>query len=81
MSVSQLHALVSVHEIFVRHSLDLTNTSSLMFLDRLSPFCRVVEAAHGQEALNLLDRVKPNLILSDVMMPGENVSEFDAFQV
>ncbi|KAL5490593.1 hypothetical protein ACEPAI_5427 [Sanghuangporus weigelae] len=33
------------------------------------PFCRVVEASNGQEALSLLDEIKPNLILSDVMMP------------
>ncbi|KAI5119585.1 hypothetical protein M0805_006470 [Coniferiporia weirii] len=33
------------------------------------PFCRVVEASNGQEALHLLDEIKPNLILSDVMMP------------
>ncbi|KAL5528950.1 hypothetical protein ACEPAG_4924 [Sanghuangporus baumii] len=33
------------------------------------PFCQVVEASNGQEALSLLDEIKPNLILSDVMMP------------
>ncbi|KAH8117651.1 hypothetical protein DFH11DRAFT_1724631 [Phellopilus nigrolimitatus] len=33
------------------------------------PFCQVAEASNGQEALNLLDEIKPNLILSDVMMP------------
>ncbi|THH05145.1 hypothetical protein EW145_g5011 [Phellinidium pouzarii] len=32
-------------------------------------FCQVVEASNGQEALHLLDSIKPNLILSDVMMP------------
>lgn len=38
---------------------------------RFIPYCQVVEANNGQEALNLLDHIKPHLILSDVMMPGK----------
>ena len=41
-----------------------------MCILRFIPYCQVVEASNGQEALHLLDEVKPNLILSDVMMPG-----------
>lgn len=42
---------------------------------RLSPYLTVVEARHGQEALNVFEtaKVKPNLVLSDVMMPGTYV--------
>jgi hypothetical protein len=34
------------------------------------PFCQVVEAVNGQDALDKLERVKPDLVISDVMMPG-----------
>ncbi len=36
----------------------------------LSPFCRVKTADDGVEALDLARRWKPDLVLSDVMMPG-----------
>lgn len=64
-----------VHEICVSsiaHTRQLA--AELIGYDRLSPFCRVVEASHGQEALKLLDRIRPNLILSDVVMPGACVT-------
>ncbi|TDL18928.1 hypothetical protein BD410DRAFT_792720 [Rickenella mellea] len=35
----------------------------------LAPYCKVVEAPNGQEALQILNFVKPSLILTDVMMP------------
>jgi len=38
----------------------------------MNPYYRVAEAADGNEALRLLPEVKPDLILSDVMMPGMN---------
>ncbi|KAI0035068.1 hypothetical protein K488DRAFT_44039 [Vararia minispora EC-137] len=33
------------------------------------PFCQVIEAVNGQDALDKIDRVRPNLVISDVMMP------------
>ena len=38
----------------------------------MSPYYRVVEAVDGNEALRILPEVKPDLVLSDVMMPGMN---------
>ncbi|KAL1744064.1 hypothetical protein HDZ31DRAFT_39460 [Schizophyllum fasciatum] len=35
----------------------------------LAPYCKIVEACNGQEALDLAMRAKPNVVLSDVMMP------------
>ncbi|EIN09171.1 hypothetical protein PUNSTDRAFT_126249 [Punctularia strigosozonata HHB-11173 SS5] len=35
----------------------------------LSPYCTVVEARHGQEALTMLEGGLPNVVLSDIMMP------------
>jgi CheY-like chemotaxis protein len=34
-----------------------------------APFCRVVEARDGQEALDMCKKSVPNLIITDVMMP------------
>lgn len=42
----------------------------LMRRRRFTSFCQVIEASNGQEALHMLDEVRPNLILSDVMMPS-----------
>ena len=38
----------------------------------MSPYYRVVEATDGNEALRMLPDVNPDLVLSDVMMPGMN---------
>lgn len=35
----------------------------------LSRYCTVVEACNGQEALTITKTIKPNVVLSDVMMP------------
>lgn len=35
----------------------------------LSRYCTVVEARHGKEALDIAISIRPNLVLSDVMMP------------
>jgi two-component system cell cycle response regulator DivK len=32
--------------------------------------CNIVEAAHGQQALDLIQRERPNLVLLDIDMPG-----------
>ena len=37
-----------------------------------TPFCTVIEAANGEEALQMARTTPPNLILSDVMMPKMN---------
>jgi CheY-like chemotaxis protein len=34
-----------------------------------APFCRVVEARDGQEALDMCKKSVPDLIITDVMMP------------
>jgi len=34
-----------------------------------APFCRVVEARDGQEALDMCQKSVPDLIITDVMMP------------
>lgn len=34
-----------------------------------APFCRVVEARDGQEALEMCQNSSPDLIITDVMMP------------
>ena len=34
-----------------------------------APFCRVVEARDGQEALDMCQKLVPDLIITDVMMP------------
>lgn len=34
-----------------------------------SPYCKLVEARDGKEALDLCETVQPDLIISDVMMP------------
>lgn len=34
-------------------------------------YCTVVAAAHGQQALDLIDRgLRPTVVVCDVMMPG-----------
>ena len=38
----------------------------------LSPECRLIEAADGEEALDLTKQSMPDLVLSDVMMPKMN---------
>lgn len=38
----------------------------------LSPYCTVIEAPDGQAALNIAVEQPPNLIVSDVMMPGQS---------
>jgi signal transduction histidine kinase len=40
-----------------------------------TPYCKVIEASSGQEALNLARRSPPDLILSDLMMPRMNGQE------
>jgi CheY-like chemotaxis protein len=35
-----------------------------------SSFCKVIEAVNGEEALAMVPKIKPDLIISDVMMPG-----------
>jgi len=35
----------------------------------------VIEASSGEEALNILNSVKPDLILLDILMPGMNGAE------
>ncbi|KAI0035069.1 hypothetical protein K488DRAFT_83402 [Vararia minispora EC-137] len=35
-----------------------------------TPFCHVIEASNGEEALKIIGTVRPNLVISDVMMPG-----------
>ena len=40
----------------------------------LTPYCTVVEASNGQEALDLAIKTKPNVVLSDVMMPSVRVN-------
>ncbi|OCF72550.1 hypothetical protein I204_06932 [Kwoniella mangroviensis CBS 8886] len=40
-----------------------------------SPYCRVVEAVNGKQALELAQRTPPHLILSDLMMPLMNGQE------
>jgi CheY-like chemotaxis protein len=37
-----------------------------------APFCKVVEATNGKEALSMAKANPPNLILSDMMMPKLN---------
>jgi two-component system cell cycle response regulator/two-component system cell cycle response regulator DivK len=32
--------------------------------------CHIIEATHGQQALDLIQRERPNLVLLDVDMPG-----------
>lgn len=34
-----------------------------------APFCSVIEARDGQEALDMCQKSVPNLIITDVMMP------------
>ena len=36
----------------------------------LSPYCTIVESENGEAALKVVGTVKPNLIITDVMMPG-----------
>lgn len=41
-------------------------------ISSFSRFCRVVEAIHGQEALDIINAgVRPDLIISDIMMPSK----------
>jgi CheY-like chemotaxis protein len=34
--------------------------------------CQIIEAAHGQDALDLMQREHPDLVLLDIDMPGMN---------
>ncbi|KAI0320178.1 hypothetical protein OF83DRAFT_1281345 [Amylostereum chailletii] len=43
--------------------------ASLYMKSLFYPYCQVVEAINGQDALNMIADAKPNLIISDVMMP------------
>jgi len=54
--------------LLVDDNLDMRNYLRCMF----SPFCQVIEATNGREALRLAIKLQPNLILSDVMMPKMN---------
>ncbi len=38
-----------------------------------SPYCTIIEAKDGQEALAMCQTAKPDLIISDVMMPNVGV--------
>ncbi|WVQ64073.1 uncharacterized protein L199_002232 [Kwoniella botswanensis] len=40
-----------------------------------SPYCRVIEAVNGKQALELAQKTPPHLILSDLMMPIMNGQE------
>lgn len=37
--------------------------------DIFAPFCKVVEAGDGVEALEMVNKHHPNLIIADVMLP------------
>lgn len=39
-----------------------------------APFCGVVEARDGQEALDLCKKSAPDLIITDVMMPNVSLA-------
>jgi CheY-like chemotaxis protein len=39
-----------------------------------APFCGVVEARDGQEALDMCRKSRPDLIITDVMMPVVRLS-------
>lgn len=39
-----------------------------------APFCNVVEARDGQEALEMCGKSVPDLIITDVMMPNVSLS-------
>lgn len=39
-----------------------------------APFCGIVEARDGQEALDLCKKSAPDLIITDVMMPNVSLA-------
>lgn len=45
---------------------DLRRTVSLL----IEPFCRVIQACNGPEALELVRRERPSVMLLDLVMPG-----------
>lgn len=51
--------------------LRLSTTLTFCFVSSFAEFCSVIEATHGQEALDLINTgVRPTIVVSDVMMPG-----------
>ena len=43
-----------------------------------APFCTIIDARDGKEALDLCAKSAPDLIISDVMMPNVSVRRFSS---